>query len=315
MTKKNFIIKVSELDQQQVTVLSSNKSCLFVGPTQSGKTTILLRKAWCAQKEGRSFFYIVLSRTFRDYLGHICKELGIPDNRVVTYYEWKHKLNKPQSDIVFVDDIDTFSYMDESEDYINDLLESSSLLFFTSTKDIQIKGIESFRFNNHTKTNNSLNQICDVLLLKNPIIQINNNWKKPHILSVSTKEKQIDKSFEIIKNSNCNNVGILVPTNSDIEIISTYAKEKNIIIKTSDTLNPFSNIPKLLTYHAARGIHFDEVIMPLLKEETQDLELICRTMKGCRYQLFLIHSVKKIPSWISNIPKELYSDGDSFDVL
>lgn len=315
MTKKNFIIKESELDPQQMIVLQSNKSRLIVGPTQSGKTTILLHKALRAQIEGRSFFYIVLSRTFRDYLGHICKELGIPDNRVVTYSEWKRKLNKLQSDIVFVDDIDTFSYMDESEDYINDLLESSSLLFFTSTKDIQIKGIESFRINNHTKTNNSLNQICDVLLLKNPIIQINNNWKKPHILCVSTKEKQIDKSFEIIKNSNCNNVGILVPTNSDIEIISTYAKEKKIIIETSDTLNPFSNIPKLLTYHAARGIHFDEVIMPFLKEETQDLELICRTMKGCRYQLFLIYSVKKIPSWISNIPKELYSDGDNFDVL
>lgn len=323
MTKKNFFIKESELEEisdypPEWSVVWSNKSILIVGPTQSGKTTILLHKALRAQIEGRSFFYIVLSKTFRDYLRHsICKELGIQDNSIVTYYEWRYKLNKPQSDIVLVDDIDTFLNMDDSEDYINNLLGSASLSLFSSTKEIQIEGIESYQM--HTSyTNKSLNQFCDFILPKaNPMIikAKNNCYNKPHLFCVNTIKDQIDKTFDIIEKNNCDNVGILVPTNSDIEIISTYAKEKKIIIETSNTLNPFSNIPKLLTYHAARGIHFDEVIMPFLKEETQDLELICRTMKGCRYQLFLIYSVKKIPSWISNIPKELYSDGDSFDVL
>lgn len=61
MTKKNFIIKESELEEirdypPEWSVVWSNKSILIVGPTQSGKTTILLHKALCAQKEGRSFF-------------------------------------------------------------------------------------------------------------------------------------------------------------------------------------------------------------------------------------------------------------------
>ncbi len=290
----------------------------MVGPTQSGKTTILLYKAKQAQMIGKSFFYVVLSRAFRNYLRRIvCRELGIQNNSIVTYYEWRHKLNKPQSDIVLVDDIDTFSYMDDSEDYINNLLGSASLSLFSSTKEIQIEGIERYQMHTPYNTNKSLNQFCDFILPKaNPILlkSKNNCYDKPHLFCVNTIKDQIYKTFEIIEKYNCDNVGILVPTKNDIEMVATYAKERNIIIETSDTLNPFSNIPKLLTYHAARGIHFNEVIMPLLKEKAQDLELLCRTMKGCFSRLFLIYSVKNVPTWIFNIPKELYFDGDSYEI-
>ena len=59
MNKKNFFIKESKLEEisdypPEWSVVRSNKSILMVGPTQSGKTTILLYKAKQAQMIGKS---------------------------------------------------------------------------------------------------------------------------------------------------------------------------------------------------------------------------------------------------------------------
>lgn len=322
MSKKDWIVKRSELEDIRGwlscdrIIMSLRSSTIIIGPTQSGKTVMLLSKARQAQMEGKSYFFVVLSNALRNYIRCVAREIGLRENSIVTYYEWRHKLNMPQADIVLVDDIDTFSYMADTEDYVKILCEASRLFCFASTKEFQIEGVKHFHLYDKSKMkNNNTNLFCEYILQNKLSVESNNSFGiKPQVYKVNSNKDQLDKVFEIISNRDYKDVGILVPTKSDVEMVVNYAKERKIKIEISENLNPSSNMPKLLTYHAARGIHFEDVIMPFLKEMPQDIDLLCRTMKGCYGLLSLIYAAKRIPIWLSKIPKELYTDCDDFEI-
>ena len=114
--KKDWMIKESELDEDQIKVLMAtlDKSCVVSGCAGSGKSVLALIKAQRIQKErGNSYQIIVFTKALCGYMNSGRKELGL-NNQFIYYWIWKNRNNCPSSDYVIVDEIQDFSKEDFS---------------------------------------------------------------------------------------------------------------------------------------------------------------------------------------------------------
>lgn len=139
--KKDWMIKESELDDDQIRVLTAtlDKSCIVSGCAGSGKSVLALIKAQRIQKErGNSYQIIVFTKALCSYMNSGRKELGLV-NEFMYHEEWKWKKylkhyrngrsfwvyerdnnnnkipNMPDSDYVIVDEIQDFSQQEIME--------------------------------------------------------------------------------------------------------------------------------------------------------------------------------------------------------
>lgn len=132
--KKDWMIKESELDEDQIKVLMAtlDKSCVVSGCAGSGKSVLALIKAQRIQKErGNSYQIIVFTKALCGYMNSGREELGLV-NEFMYHEEWKWKKslkhyrngksfwvyerddsdnkipNMPKSDYMIVDEIQDF---------------------------------------------------------------------------------------------------------------------------------------------------------------------------------------------------------------
>lgn len=154
--KKDWMIKESELDDDQIKVLTAtlDKSCVVAGCAGSGKSVLALIKAQRIQKErGDDYKIIVFTKALCAYMNSGCKELGLHNE--FSYHEewkWKKKLkryangmcfmvyardengekipNKPSADYIIVDEIQDFEETDIKE-FIN--AAKKNFFFFGDT--------------------------------------------------------------------------------------------------------------------------------------------------------------------------------------
>lgn len=149
--KKDWMIKESELDDDQIKVLMSalDKSCIVKGCAGSGKSILALIKAQRIQKEkGNNYQIIVYTKALCNYMNSGREELGLRNN-FLYHEEWKWKkylkyyangssfmvyrrdengnriLNMPQADFTIVDEIQDFS-----KEEINEFIKATSKNFF-----------------------------------------------------------------------------------------------------------------------------------------------------------------------------------------
>lgn len=144
--KKDWMIKESELDDDQIKVLMEtlDKSCIVSGCAGSGKSVLALIKAQRIQKEhGTNYRVIVYTKALCRYMNSGKKELGLV-NDFYHYEAWKYKReprgrsmvysrdesgNKipymPSADYIIVDEIQDFS-----EDEIREFLNATNKNFF-----------------------------------------------------------------------------------------------------------------------------------------------------------------------------------------
>lgn len=149
--KKDWMIKESELDDDQLNVLMGTlqKSCIVEGCAGSGKSVLALIKAQRIQKEyGNSYQIIVYTKALCHYMNSGRKELGL-NNDFSYHKEWKWKRelkhyggkgtfwvylkdengnyipNMPSSDYVIVDEIQDFT-----EDEIREFIQATNKHFF-----------------------------------------------------------------------------------------------------------------------------------------------------------------------------------------
>jgi len=145
--KKDWMIKESELDDDQIKVLMAtlDKSCIVEGCAGSGKSVLALIKAQRIQKEfGNNYKVIVYTKALCKYMSSGKQELGL-NNDFHYYEEWKYKRewrgrfmvyskdvngNKipymPSADYLIVDEIQDFS----KEEIIEFLNASNKNFFF-----------------------------------------------------------------------------------------------------------------------------------------------------------------------------------------
>ena len=128
--KKDWMIKESELDDDQIKVLMEtlDKSCIVAGCAGSGKSVLALIKAQRVQKEyGNNYKVIVFTKALCNYMNSGKQELGLT-NDFYYHQEWKYQRERrgrymvysrdengnmipymPSADYIIVDEIQDFS--------------------------------------------------------------------------------------------------------------------------------------------------------------------------------------------------------------
>ena len=149
--KKDWMIKESELDDDQIKVLMEtlDKSCIGAGCAGSGKSVLALIKAQRIQKEyGTNYKVIVFTKALCNYMNSGKQELGLT-NDFYYHEEWKYQREKrgrymvyskdgngnkipymPSADYIIVDEIQEFSN-DEIREFLN--ATNKNFFFFGDT--------------------------------------------------------------------------------------------------------------------------------------------------------------------------------------
>lgn len=349
--KKDWMIKESELDEDQIQVLMAtlDKSCIVSGCAGSGKSVLALIKAQRIQKEkGRNYQIIVFTKALCKYMNSGKKELGLT-NPFYHHWIWKNRLNTPHSDYIIVDEIQDFSE-DEIEEFISST--DKNFFFFGDTAQSIYQGHKNTIAVDEIRTTlPGAKSAKDWELFKNyrlplPVARfvqpigvdlptfIESTYKSPErelpkMIKYDSKDKQLEAINRIIESNNMDDVAILLPNNE--AVLKTYhslskmgdyeyryndrADRNNNV----DKLNFDSTNPKIMTYHSAKGLQFETVFIPFIEDFVQDGDTnqkalyvaITRTYRN----LYILYS-GQMPSPLSEIDSSLYktteTDIDTF---
>lgn len=159
--KKDWMIKESELDDDQIKVLTEtlDKSCIVAGCAGSGKSVLALIKAKRIQSEfGDNYKVIVFTKALCNYMNSGKKELGLT-NDFYYYMEWKYKRERkgrymvyskdengdripymPSADYIIVDEIQDFSDA-EIQEFLN--ATNKNFFFFGDTAQSIYEGLKN----------------------------------------------------------------------------------------------------------------------------------------------------------------------------
>ncbi|MBO7439836.1 MAG: ATP-binding domain-containing protein [Bacteroidales bacterium] len=345
MAKKDWMIKESELDDDQLRVLTAilDRSLIAKGCAGSGKSVLALIKAQRIQREkGNDYQIIVFTKALCNYMNAGRKALGL--NKDFDYHwEWKNRKHCPSSDYIIVDEIQDFEQT-EIQEFIK--AARKNFFFFGDTAQSIYDGL---------KNTMSVENIRDVLspAEKSKVreMELYRNYRLPvpvarlvqHVgVDLEVYDEQIYKSKEIamprfircasaleqvktivdvIKKQSLSDVGILLPHNEDVINVSNllnqnscnhelrYTDQKNWRL-SRDTLNFSTDNPKVMTYHSAKGLQFETVFLPYVDTlpsmpKKSEQKALYVAMTRTYKNLFVLYS-GYLPSFLSNIPTELY---------
>ncbi len=333
--KKDWMVKESELDDDQINVLmaTNDRSLVVAGCAGSGKSVLALIKAQRIQKEiGDNYKVIVYTKALRSFMESGRSELGIK-NSFCYYWEWKNQNKQPKADYIIVDEIQDFNKTEILE-FIH--AANQRFFFFGDTAQSIYDG-----YPNKGRTL----PVDDIPSLTNPrtrIRELYRNYRLPipiaklvqHIgidlppfteNTYRSKEKsmprilntpdQITQLKKILKNKS--DSAILLPNNNSVRLLSIEFEKQSIKHevkysldnKTKNTLNFSTSLPKLMTYHSAKGLQFENIMLPFLEQyseqEDRNRKALYVAMTRTYKELYILYS-GSIPSVLSQIPTNLY---------
>ena len=137
-------------------------------------------------------------------------------------------------------------------------------------------------------------------------------------MACESKEEQINKIISIINDNKYRNVGILVADNEMVlEIMNSFTSSKFACefkynagyndSRNKDTLNFRTERPKLMTYHSAKGLQFETVIIPFFKgaRNTDEKKALYVAMTRTYRNLYVLYDgILQEP--LKNVPERLY---------
>lgn len=340
--KKDWMIKESELDDDQIKVLTAtlDKSCIVSGCAGSGKSVLALIKAQRIQKErGNDYEIIVYTKALCRYMESGRKALGL-NNPFYYYWKWKNKDNKPMADYIIVDEIQDFT-SEEIQEFIN--AARKNFFFFGDTAQSIYDGLKvtvaledigyllpqgnkpkmSELYRNYRLPIQVAKFVQYVGVGLNPFEE--STYKNaggddsiPHVLQYESPIEQIEAIKRII-GDRLTDAAILLPHNEHVKEVGKILtslevnyeqqyRDREDYRNSKDNLDFNTSNLKLLTYHSAKGLQFETVFLPLL--ETFDVEAkrkalyvaMTRTYK----QLYIMYS-GNLPNVLADIPAELYT--------
>lgn len=261
--------------QQVIINLRAERTAVVKGVAGTGKSFILLKKAKQVSTITNSYAIIVYTKTLKQFFVDELAEIGSSEGHVFYFDEWK-KSTKSYFEYMFVDECQDFNTNE-----INDFRSHAKYLwcFGDSSQSIM-------KFNNHdvqsvedtarqlevhtldfglnhrlTKENAKIGEyICPETHLT---LSCYKHGPKPSLLCSNS---QLDTIIEIIKNNTLISPGILVYYNTEVIYIRDYFAQHGIPVqwKTKDTMEMdfHSNSPKIVTFHCAKGLQFNDVFIP-----------------------------------------------------
>jgi superfamily I DNA/RNA helicase len=140
----------------------------------------------------------------------------------------------------------------------------------------------------------------------------------PVFIECTSRQSQIERIVSIVEYNKFRNVGILVPENEMVlEIMNAFTKANFACefkyntgygdSNNKDTLNFKTDRPKLMTYHSAKGLQFETVILPYYQganNQDEKKALYVAMTRTYRYLYVLYNGEIQEP--LKSVPERLY---------
>lgn len=292
---KSFNVDKESMDDEQLDLIGDtiDKSMIVAGCAGSGKSVIAMYKAQQILDLKGDVILIAFTKSLNRYMQQ-GKENNL-EGRFYYHWQWVNQ-GMPQADYIIVDEIQDF----EKEEIIQFINASRKCFFFfgdtaqsiyraygkhTMTIDqiSSMTGITVSRlYNNYrlpkpvakiTQGYLGLSEDKDQVREYSESLYLSKESALPIFIECESKQKQIERIISLINTNKYRNVGILVPENDLVlEIMNAFTAAQFACefkynlgyndSKNKDTLNFKTESPKLMTYHSAKGLQFETVILP-----------------------------------------------------
>lgn len=147
----------------------------------------------------------------------------------------------------------------------------------------------------------------------------NKEKELPHFIQFNTIEEQISKIIEIAKNNPDYSIGVLLPSNQQVVEVCEKLKNQDFDYefkfkteaqdkRAQGELHFTNNLPKVLTYHSAKGLQFDIVIIPMFKgaKSNEARKALYVAMTRTMHQLYLMYNTPQLAAPLDKVPSRLY---------
>lgn len=335
MPKKDWMVKESDLDDDQLHVFNAilDKSCIVTGCAGSGKSVLALIKAQRIQRErGNDYQIIVYTKSLCGYMNSGREVLGLTNN-FMYHWEWQNRRGMPSADYTIVDEIQDFT-RDEIEEFIKATRkhffffgDSAQSIYKDFKKTVPVEDIlfEFPQYRPSTKTfdlyRNYRLPISVAKLAQNVgedlppfVLSVYQSKEKqlPFLLKYQDEQQQIEAIVKIVKDRSFTDVGIFMPDKTSVERLHDMFKKNNVDVEVRyskdggsvDTLNFKTTLPKIMTYHSAKGLQFETVFIPMLPSIIQNRSALYVAMTRTYHYLYLMYSGSMPNLFLNASPKD-----------
>ena len=332
MAKESWYINESELDDFQVRIVRRNLNSSFIvkGCAGSGKTVLALWRAKELSEQGNNdYLIIVFTKALKQFIEDGIHTIGVDESKVLYHWEWVNRRDKVSAEYIIVDEVQDFDTNELKE--LQDAAKKHFILFGDSAQqlyknikrdlltmeEIQIQtGIpmENLVINHRLKK--KVARIAEKVSLSNdPLVDRckNEGVNKPRLVECSTFEDQLDYIKDVVIAQNYTDVGILFPTNRDVDTAKKYFEKNHWGVEAkvgygagSMDLDFTTDNPKLMTYHSAKGLQFEAVFIPMcIVSDEKDRNPLYVALTRSYRDLFILYS-NQLSRFIEPIDRELF---------
>ena len=337
--KKGWMIKESELDddQRQVLAATIDTSQVISGCAGSGKSilALLLAQRIHTEHPDRSCQVIVYTKALKEYMETAYRSMGLDgeNSNVKLYYfwEWGNIFESPGSDYVIVDEAQDFK-TEEIRAFIG--AANCNVFFYGDTAQsiyrmrVPMEKIPRlFPYDHNPQTlqlyrNHRLPKAVAKVVqhigqgLPRYVESVYKSTERaiPYLLASDRMDNQLNDIKTIIKARHLSDVAVLLPKNEMVKDVGGRLIELGLDIemkyRENDhyyyTLDFATDNVKVMTYHSAKGLQFENVFLPCIEGLWDGGNKLLYVAATRTYKnLFLMYS-GEMPAVLGSIPRELY---------
>lgn len=320
-------------DQLDLIEYTNDKSMLVAGCAGSGKSVIAMHKAERLYTEGKDVILIAYTKSLNGFM-----TVGKPDAsfRFYYHYQWK-KMGMPSADYIIVDEIQDFTREEIQEFmtaakkcylFFGDTAQSIYRQYGKQTMTIaqisEVTGLKTLQLFNNYRLPRPVAKVTqnyvgvEVPEYKEKVYQ-NKETDLPRFVHVNTPEDEFKSIAQIISSNPNKSIGILYHSNESVLQMSQQILNRGIQceFKYNDTngekrnvsnLNFNTLVPKIMTYHSAKGLQFDIVILPQYNgaSDTEARKALYVAMTRTMHKLYVLYSTPELLSPLKEVPSHLY---------
>ena len=331
----NWDVSEESMDDDQLDLIeySNDKSMLVAGCAGSGKSVIAMHKAEQLHNEGADVILIAYTKSLNRFMQNGNSKSA--PFKFFYHYQWK-KCNMPKADYIIVDEIQDFT-REEIQEFIQSARKH--FLFFgdsaqsiycqygkdtMSIEDIEeMTGLHALQLYNNYRLPRPVAQITQTYVgvnvpeYKEKVYQNKEN-ELPHFIHFESEGDEHQAILKYVNENAHRSIGILLPSNPDVLKVCQLFKENNVPFEfkyNSDTDDSLSInnldfrtlLPKIMTYHSAKGLQFDMVILPYYNgaRDDESRKTLYVAMTRTMHSLYVLYSFPSIPEPL-NVPSYLY---------
>lgn len=321
-------------DQLDLIERTLDKSMLVAGCAGSGKSVIAMHKAEQIAQQGEDVILIAYTKSLTGFM-NVGKPIG--PYRFYYHYQWVRQ-GMPKADYIIVDEIQDFT-QEEIQDFMHaakkyymffgDTAQSIYKQYGKQTLTIEeiakLTGLNVLKLYNNYRLPRPVAKITqdyvgvNVYPYKERVYQ-NKEKSLPYIIYKSSIGEQIDAISAIISNNTGKSIGILLPSNELALNVSEELRKKNVGCQFKysadatkdahyiDTLDFATLMPKIMTYHSAKGLQFDIVFLPMYNgaSDNESRKALYVAMTRTKHKLYVFYSTPKLAYPLSDVPTKLY---------